>query len=567
MGTRTGFWRVPATALALALVTALSIVPSAHAQPAEPPIDVAPTPVLEVVELSAALDAERVVTLAWLAPATDAVVLDYVVSWSADGGATWLEHPDPVTPTTGATATMPADASWIWRVQVVADGAASVGVQVLVTTPPEPTSVPAAVPSGAPSEARSLDARFIGARTMTLTWQSPSSAGSSAILDYRIAISRDEGTTWVTQRDPIGPVTRYTFGVQSGTPMLVRVVAVNAAGESAPQQIAVTSPALSAEALESESALRAALVARMASLPGRYSVSVREIGGLDREVHIDAMRQQEPASVMKLFAAYAVLDRIERKALSLSTATRSGVSIGSCLRVMIHISDNLCHWDLVAKIGNQRINDTLAYDGFIHSVYQGRSMTGRYFDTKRTTTSNVSLMLHRLETDSLLADPQADHLRDLLLTQLWRHRVPSGVPVGVAVANKTGQLWVTSGMIEADAAIVYGPETRYAISIIGSQNASGYGVRILGQIVYEHLNGNVVDRATYSSANLVTTQTAVLYRYAGRIPLRGVPEGTRLIARYSARLWYQVTYNGNTYYVHSGRVRNVYDYPRPAEPQ
>ncbi|MFN4000504.1 serine hydrolase [Microcella sp.] len=567
MGTRTYFWQVTAATLALALATTMGTVPSALAQTTDPPVEVVPTPVLEVTELSAAVDPQGAVALTWLAPTTDAVIVDYRVSWSADGGATWLEHPDPVTATPGTAATMPPASSWIWRVQVVAEGFESTGVQVLVTTPPAPAPSTAAVAIGAPSEVRSLEARFVGARTMTLTWQSPSSRGASAIIDYRIAISRDEGTTWIAQRDPVGPVSRYTFTVQSGTPMLVRVVAVNAAGESAPQQIAVTSPTLSTEALESESALRAALVARMASLPGRYSLSVREIGGLNREVHIDALRQQEPASVMKLFAAYATLDRIERGALSLSSPTRSGVSVGSCLRVMIHISDNLCHWDLVATIGNQRVNDTLAYDGFIHSVYQGRSMTGRYYPTKHTTTANVSLMLHRLETDSLLADPQADHLRDLLLTQLWRHRVPSGVPVGVAVANKTGQLWVSSGMIEADAAIVYGPESRYAISIIGSRNASGYGVRVLGQIVYEHLHGDVVDRATYSSANLVTTQTAVLYRYAGRIPLRGVPEGTRLIAQYSARLWYQVTYNGKTYYVHSGRVRNVYDYPRPAEPQ
>jgi len=83
----------------------------------------------------------------------------------------------------------------------------------------------------------------------------------------------------------------------------------------------------------SNAELSTALAHRMASLPGRYSVSVRELSDLRTSVSINGSDMQEPASVMKLFVAYAVLDRIDEGRLSFATATRSGVSVQECLRV------------------------------------------------------------------------------------------------------------------------------------------------------------------------------------------------------------------------------------------
>lgn len=116
---------------------------------------------------------------------------------------------------------------------------------------------------------------------------------------------------------------------------------------------------------------------RLASLPGTYSVSVRQTTGVQAVVNVRGATMQEPASVMKLFAVYAVLKRVDQGRLSMTTPTRSGVNVRDCIRVTIHISDNLCHWDLVALIGEQNLNTFFAAEGFSRTVYAGRGADGR----------------------------------------------------------------------------------------------------------------------------------------------------------------------------------------------
>lgn len=313
---------------------------------------------------------------------------------------------------------------------------------------------------------------------------------------------------------------------------------------------------------QSEAALTQRLTSLAAALPGDYSVTVHQLGGLEATVRVRGALMQEPASVMKLFAVYAILDRIDRGVLTLQTATRSGVSVETCMRVVIHISDNDCHWDLVALIGNQALNDQFWSEGFTQTVYAGRRGDGAVYSSKHTTTDDVALLLRRLEAGELLSEASTDRFIGLLETQVWRHRVPSGVPAGVPVANKTGQLWVASGMIEADAAIVTAPSGTYVVTIMGSRNATGTGVRDLGRAVYEHFEGPFGTAVSYPNANSFTLRSLAYSRSPGGSIAGYIPAGTALRADAGSRAWYRVFYGGSTFYVDSSGLTNYYGYPR-----
>lgn len=310
--------------------------------------------------------------------------------------------------------------------------------------------------------------------------------------------------------------------------------------------------------------LVAALQLRLRSLPGSYSVSVRELGGLEAAVSINGAVMQEPASVMKLFAAYAVLDRVDAGTLTLATPTRSGTTVEACLRVIIHVSDNDCHWDLVALIGNQALNDQFWAEGYTRTVYQGYSGNGSYYASKHTSTNDVTLLLTRLHRGELLSPASTQLFIDLLETQVWRHRLPSGMPPGVPIANKTGYLWVSSGYIHADVAIVSAPTGPFVVSVIGSRNATAAGVRAIGTVVYEHFAGPVGTPAGFAAENLVLTSAAPYYSGAGTGQLGVAAAGTRVAAYASRREWYQVIRNGQYVYIHASALRNYYDYPRSA---
>lgn len=271
---------------------------------------------------------------------------------------------------------------------------------------------------------------------------------------------------------------------------------------------------------------------------------------------------QEPASVMKLFVVYAILDRVDRGVISLTSPTRSGVSVRDCVRVVLHVSDNYCHWDLVAMIGNQNLNDQFAAEGYLRTVYQGYSHTGTYYSSKHTTTDDVALLLSRLHRGDLLSPAMTALFLEHLETQVWRHRIPSGAPSGTPIANKTGYLWVSTGYIHADTAIVASPAGTYVVTVIGSRNATAAGVRQIGRTVYEYFNGPITSTASFSDRNLVTTSTVTSYRYAGNTVVGTIAAGTRVEAYASARRWYQVRHGGELVYVHESNLRNYYDYPR-----
>lgn len=233
--------------------------------------------------------------------------------------------------------------------------------------------------------------------------------------------------------------------------------------------------------------LRDALVAQIALERGDFRVSVNEIGGAGRFVSIGGDDSVEPASSIKLFYAWAVLDRADRGKLSLSRRLPSGPTWGQCMKVMIELSDNLCSADIREALGNGRLNRAFRNEGF-SSTRILLDEAGQYAG-KRTSTADLTTLLTRLEAGSLLSPQSSRHFHNLLRNQIWRSRIAAGTPQGTVVESKPGELAVDSKLVQTDAAIVRGPVSTYVVTIMAERGATKRALKRLSRIVFEGLQG------------------------------------------------------------------------------
>lgn len=271
---------------------------------------------------------------------------------------------------------------------------------------------------------------------------------------------------------------------------------------------------------------------------GVYSVTVRELEGEQRTISLNGSRRVEPASTIKLFYAWAALQAVDRGTLSLSSRLASGKTVANCLSVMIEVSDNPCAVDLRLKLGMRQLNALFASEG-----YTGTSIVldskGRYV-TKRTTTDDLALLLSRLATGELLSEAQTAQFTKRLLAQIWRHRISSGVPPGAVVGSKSGQLWVSSGMVEADTAIVYGPNGTYVLAAIGTHRANVTAIRGISTYVYRYLQGPVAEKAVFPAKQYVTKIDVYLRKSPAGTRITQVRKGTAVQVLSSDRIWLRV---------------------------
>ena len=63
-------------------------------------------------------------------------------------------------------------------------------------------------------------------------------------------------------------------------------------------------------------------------------------------------------------------------------------------------------------------------------------------------------------------------MRKLLLAQTRRWKIPSGIPSGIKVANKTGE----TSSVEHDMAIVYGKKKDYIICVFSNTGSEDYAL-------------------------------------------------------------------------------------------
>lgn len=303
--------------------------------------------------------------------------------------------------------------------------------------------------------------------------------------------------------------------------------------------------------------LRDKITATMKRHPSSsYAVTVRQIGGLEVLTGKTGATRREPASMMKLFVAWAALKRVEKKQASLSTKLSSGLTVKECLRELIWMSDNYCHTDLVHWIGVSNLNKQIAAAGYSQTSY-GRVLKGQdvLYAGNRTTSNDLSLLVARLEKGQILNKTHTTLLRDLMHTQLFRSRIPNGIPASAYQASKPGSLWVKGGLLQADTAIIRGPKATFVLTVIGDAGSSKAGIRDIARTVYTHLNGSFGAAAKHSDLHVRTTKNATWRKSAGGAVGGTIPKGTPLQVSDSKRHWYKLHYRGGYAWVWYSSLR------------
>lgn len=318
-----------------------------------------------------------------------------------------------------------------------------------------------------------------------------------------------------------------------------RARALTVALVAATSVLGTTLPASASDASD----LAAQITAYTSTLDSDYTVSVLELGDGGVAAGVAATKRVEPASVIKLFYAWATLRRVDMGSLRLTQKMSNGLTWDRCLQLMISISDNKCSADIRVALGNRTLNSLFAASGY-PDTYIKLTTSGAY-DGKRTSAADTTRLLARLEQGDLLSPASTDYFHQLLKDQAWRTRINLGVPAGVRVENKSGELWVTSGWTQSDAAIIRGPQSTYVLTVFGRNEAEKTAVAEISRIVYEFLQGEeVVEPAKFSSYQYIAaTTTAVRATRGGRV-LYTVAPNTRLKAYWSERNWVEVKQAG-----------------------
>lgn len=78
----------------------------------------------------------------------------------------------------------------------------------------------------------------------------------------------------------------------------------------------------------------------------------------------------------------------------------------------------------------------------------------------------------------MLEDPLGHH---------GRHRV---------FGSKTGQLWITTGLVEGDAGVVHAPTGTYSIAVPGDENAESWAIAHRSRTEYEHPAASTITPAS-----------------------------------------------------------------------
>jgi beta-lactamase class A len=141
------------------------------------------------------------------------------------------------------------------------------------------------------------------------------------------------------------------------------------------------------------------------------------------------------------------------------------VAIDTLLRLMITRSSNFATNTLIELVGAKNVNRTMRSLGAQRIQVRRGVEDGKAFDkglNNTTTARDMAVILRSIETGSAASPAATQAMREILLAQEFNEKIPAGVPRGVRVAHKTGEITAVSH----DAAIVYPPGKRPYILVV-----------------------------------------------------------------------------------------------------
>ena len=231
-------------------------------------------------------------------------------------------------------------------------------------------------------------------------------------------------------------------------------------------------------------AMEKTLTEKMTGWQGDWSLYFEDCK-TGRQISINS-HQVYSASLIKLFVAQTAYQKVADGKLAKSQRLEDEI------RKMLTYSDNEAWKYLARALGNggysrgmAAVTETAQASGFSDT---GQFYKGSHKNYNFTSVNDCGAYLRGLLNGTIVNQEYSEKILSLLKQQQHLHKIPSGIPDEVVIANKTGEL----DYMQGDAAIVYAPSGTYILVIIGDSLNNGYGqvgkFTELSKTVYEFLN-------------------------------------------------------------------------------
>lgn len=182
------------------------------------------------------------------------------------------------------------------------------------------------------------------------------------------------------------------------------------------------------------------------------SISVQQLSGEFWSAESNGDKRMTSASTYKLFMAQFIMNKIDNGQLSWGSSAL-GTNVDGCMYNMIVRSANDCPEYWLSVYGRNSINNYLQSVGY-ESVFSNSGQVAS------TTANSLRKMLTNLYFGDNFSAGNANKLRGLMSSQIYRQGIPAGTPN--QVADKVGFL----GGVLNDAGIVYHPKGNYVLVVM-----------------------------------------------------------------------------------------------------
>lgn len=136
---------------------------------------------------------------------------------------------------------------------------------------------------------------------------------------------------------------------------------------------------------------------------------------------------------------------------------------------------------------NSTVKDKYTKTGCHHTLHPASSASVGDGQSNITSAKDCGILLEHIYNGTCVSSKYSKEMRKLLLAQTRRWKIPSGIPSGIKVANKTGE----TSSVEHDMAIVYGKKKDYIICVFSNTGSEDYAlprIRNISRTVYNYLN-------------------------------------------------------------------------------
>jgi beta-lactamase class A len=141
------------------------------------------------------------------------------------------------------------------------------------------------------------------------------------------------------------------------------------------------------------------------------------------------------------------------------------VRVDSLLRLMITRSSNLATNTLITLVGAEEITRTMRSLGARRIQVLRGVEDGKAFDkglNNTTTARDLAIILRAIEEGKAAPPAARREMLAILTAQEFNEKIPAGLPAGIHVAHKTGEITAVSH----DAAIVYPPGKKPYVLVV-----------------------------------------------------------------------------------------------------